>query len=544
MSPSDIANERHAHPRPALPVADGSPLSPRGLRRYWLLLFAITVSCVAGAASTRPGSEAKVAARYRFDTNTVVEMARRSATSDFVPRRLDVAPALQQLTYDQYRDIRFNADAAIWRNEQVPFRVEVMPAGFLFQSPVKVSIVENGFATDINGDPRMFSLGPHVEKLLANQTLPLSGFRLRNRINSRSVWDEFAVFQGASYFRAVGRGGAYGLSARGLAIRTAHPMGEEFPLFTQFWIERPAANASGIVVHALLDSPSTTGAYRFSITPGQETAMDVDVTLFPRVPLDNLGIAPLTSMFLFDESERTRIDDFRDEVHDSDGLQIVMASGERVWRPLRNPTQLQVSSFTSEAPRAFGLIQRSRRASDYQDLEAHYELRPSVWIEPTSQWGAGAVQLVEIPTNNETNDNIVAFWRPQDSLPEGKPWHISYRLRWTTQPKLTPALAKASSTRTGPSFDGKRRIFVVEFTGTGRAIEGLKLDAGTSAGKLSSLVLQPNPLSKGVRASFELDPGNADVAELRLRLIRSDPSGNAGGERPVSETWLYRWTAS
>jgi glucans biosynthesis protein len=366
--------------------------------------------------------------------------------------------------------------------------------------------------------------------------LPLSGFRVRTRLNSRSVWDEFLVFQGASYFRAVARDTLYGLSARGLAVRTAHPTGEEFPAFTHFWIERPSANASSMVVHALLDSPSVAGAYRFSVTPGVETVMDVDVTLFPRVALDNIGIAPLTSMFLFDESERARIDDFRDEVHDSDGLQIVMASGERVWRPLKNPTQLQVSSFTSQAPRGFGLVQRSRRVSDYHDLEAHYEQRPSVWIEPTSDWGAGAVQLFEIPTNNETNDNIVAFWRPTTVIAEGKPYHLSYRMRWNKQPKLTPALGKVTSTRSGPSFDGKRRIFVVEFTGTGRDIEGLRMDIGTSAGKLTNQVLQPSPLTKGVRASFELDPNSADVAELRLRLMRAD--------KPVSETWLYRWTPS
>jgi glucans biosynthesis protein len=334
----------------------------------------------------------------------------------------------------------------------------------------------------------------------------------------------------------VARDTLYGLSARGLAVRTAHPTGEEFPAFTHFWIERPSANAPSIVVHALLDSPSVAGAYRFSVTPGVETLMDVDVTLFPRVALDNIGIAPLTSMFLFDESERARIDDFRDEVHDSDGLQIVMASGERVWRPLKNPTQLQVSSFTSQAPRGFGLVQRSRRVSDYHDLEAHYEQRPSAWIEPTSDWGPGAVQLFEIPTNNETNDNVVAFWRPTTVIAEGKPYHLSYRMRWNKQPKLTPALGKVTSTRTGPSFDGKRRIFVVEFTGTGRDIEGLRIDLGSSAGKLTNLVLQPSPLTKGVRASFELEPNNADVAELRLRLLRAD--------KPVSETWLYRWTAS
>jgi len=510
--------------------------SQKTVRRYWLLMLAITFSCVAGAAATKPGVDASRAARYKFTATTVESLARRTAAAAYVPRKLDNNTALQQLNYDQYRDIRFKADSAVWRNEQVPFRVELLPAGFLFQQPVKVSVVESGMASDLIGAPSLFSLGPHVAKLLGNQTLPLSGFRVRNLLNSRSVWDEFLVFQGAAYFRAVPRGGHYGLSARGLAIRTAHAAGEEFPGFTQFWIERPGANASGLIVHALLDSPSVTGAYRFSILPGTETVMEVDVTLFPRVDLDNIGIAPLTSMFLFDESERTRIDDFRDEVHDSDGLQVVTASGERLWRPLRNPTQLQVSGFTSDAPRGFGLVQRSRRLSDYRDFEAKYELRPSAWIEPTSDWGKGSVDLVEIPTENETNDNIVTFWRPHFAIPAGKPWHASYRIRWNATPRITPSMGRATATRTGPSFDGRRRIFVVDFAGAGRTIEGLKLDVGASTGKLSNLVLQPNPLTKGVRASFELDPAGANLAELRLRLLRAD--------RPITETWLYRWTAS
>lgn len=510
------------------------------LRRCGPFLLAVACSCVAGAAAVRDDTGTATASRYRFSAELPLEAARRAASSPFVPRTLDGSTALKQLTYDQYRDIRFNADAGIWRNEQVPFRLELLPAGFLFQYPVDVAIVESGVARDLKGTADRFVLGPHVADKLAGQDLPLSGFRLRTRLNSRSVWDEFLVFQGASYFRAVDRGGAYGLSARGLALRTAHPAGEEFPMFTRFWVERPATNASGVVIHALLDSPSTSGAFRFSVIPGAETIMDVDMTLFPRVALGNVGIAPLTSMFLFDESERARIDDFRDEVHDSDGLQVVLASGERIWRPLRNPTQLQVSSFTSVAPRGFGLVQRSRRASDYHDFEAHYERRPSAWIQPTSEWGEGQVELVEIPTNNETNDNIVAFWKPAYTVPAGEPWHLSYRIRWTARPRLQPATAQVTSTRTGPSFDGKRRIFVVEFSGTGRRADDLKLDAGTSSGRLSNLVLQPNSLTKGVRASFELDPGDSDVAELRLRLVRNGPRG----DRPASETWLYRWTAS
>lgn len=529
MTPGEVSNERLG--RESRPER---LRTQRVMRRYWLLILAVAVSCVAGAAGHRPPPEPKATARYRFEPQTVLDLARRMSASPYVPKRLD-NPALAQLTYDQYRDIRFNSDFGVWRNQQVPFRAELFAAGFLFQTPVNVSIVEAGMARDLVASPGMFSLGPHVAKLLEGQTLPLSGFRLRTRLNSRSVWDEFLVFQGASYFRAVSKGTAYGMAARGLAIRTAHPTGEEFPAFTHFWIERPAANATGIVVHALLDSPSTTGAYRFSVTPGNETVMDVDATLFPRVALDNIGLAPLTSMFLFDESERTRIDDFRDEVHDSDGLQIVLDSGERIWRQLKNPTQLQASSFTSTAPRGFGLVQRSRRVSDYHDFEAHYELRPSAWIEPTSQWGAGSVELIEIPSSGETHDNIVTFWRPQQTLPAGKPWRFSYRMRWSAQPKLTPTLGRVTATRSGPSFDGKRRIFVVEFAGTGRDPGGLEIDAGTSGGKLSNLVLQPNPLTKGVRASFELEP-DSDVAELRLRLMRN--------ERPITETWLYRWTAS
>ena len=275
----------------------GKPVAGRG---YWLLVLAIAFSCVAAATATRPAGDAKGTPRYRFDGNTVRDLARRTASSAFVQKSLDNS-ALQQLTYDQYRDIRFKTDASIWRNEQVPFRVELFPAGFLFTTPTVVSVVEGGLARDLAPGPNAFVLGGSVAKQLANQPLPLSGFRVRTRLNSRSVWDEFLVFQGASYFRSVARDTLYGLSARGLAVRTAHPAGEEFPAFTHFWIERPTANAAAIVVHALLDSPSVAGAYRFSVTPGIETLMDVDVTLFPRVALDNIGIAPLTSMFLFDE---------------------------------------------------------------------------------------------------------------------------------------------------------------------------------------------------------------------------------------------------
>lgn len=510
--------------------------SPGRIYRAGAVLLLILTTSVVGVAAMRQEQSPKAANRYPFTSDTVLQLAKRLAAESRSPPQLAGDSPLRQISYDQYRDIRVNPDSAVWRNEQVPLRIEFLPAGFLFQTPVAISVVENGIARDLKATPETFVLGPSVAKTLAGLSLPLSGFRVRTHINSRSVWDEFLVFQGASYFRAISKDGQYGLSARGLALKTAQPTGEEFPAFTHFWIERPGANASGIVIHALLESTSTTGAYRFSVVPGTETVMEVDLTLFPRVPLESVGIAPLTSMFFFDESNRARIDDFRDEVHDSDGLQIVLASGEQTWRPLANPTQLQVSSFTSVAPRAFGLVQRSRRASDYQDLEAQYERRPSAWIEPTAEWGAGAVELIEIPSNSETNDNIIAFWRPKAIIPAGKPWHTSYRIRWSARPRVLPALGKVTVTRSGPSFDGKRRLFVIDFEGAGKTTEGLQIDAGTSAGKMSNLVLQPNATARGVRASFELAPGDATVAELRLRLLK--------GNRPITETWLYRWTAS
>jgi periplasmic glucans biosynthesis protein len=496
-----------------------------------LPVFAATGHAAASQASSGDASSAR-----RFSTEVVAELARRLAAEPPSLPSLNADSTLAKLTYDQYRDIRVNEESATWRHEQVPFRVDLLPAGFLFRTPVEVSIVESGVARVVTRDPDDWILGPSVEKALAGRTLPVSGFRVRTRINSRNFWDEFLVFQGASYFRAVDRGGTYGLSARGLALRTAEPEGEEFPVFTHFWIERPSASAVGIVIHALLESKSTTGACRFSVVPGRETLMDVDLTLYPRVPLDAVGLAPLTSMFLFDESDRARVDDFRDEVHDSDGLQIVLASGEQVWRQLTNPAQLQISSFTTAAPQGFGLVQRSRHATNFQDLEAHYERRPSAWIVPQGEWGAGAVELIEIPSDRETNDNIVALWRPRATIPAGQPWHRAYQIRWTREPHVKPSLERVLSTRIGPSFDGKRLLFVVDFTGAGHGAGEVRAAAETTAGQLSHIVVQPNPLTKGVRVSFELDPRDADLAELRLRLLR--------GDAPATETWLYRWTST
>ena len=211
---------------------------------------------------------------------------------------------------------------------------------------------------------------------------------------------------------------------------------------------------------------------------------------------------------------------------------------EVLWRPLANPVDLQVSAFGDGNPRGFGLMQRARAFADYQDLEAQYGRRPSLWVEPIGDWGAGAVNLVEIPTPNETNDNIVAFWRPKEPLRKGGEYSATYRMHWGWDAPGAGKLARIAATRTGAGSGGGR-AFVLDLLGD--PVKGLAADAKVraeitaSAGKVGTVFSFPNTETGGWRISFELQPDGAKLSELRCVLV-----GDAG---PLSETWLYRWTA-
>jgi periplasmic glucans biosynthesis protein len=485
------------------------------------------------APATVAGTNAAGRRVRGFEAADVVELARLLAAEPLRARGA-VTPGLEQLNYDQYRDIRFRVDQALWTKDHTAFRIDLLPAGFVYTAPVAVAIVEDGVVHAQVSDPAMFELGPSVPKSLQGKSLSLSGFRVRTQLNSRQYWDEFLVFQGASYFRAVGRGQNYGLSARGLALQTGDAEGEEFPAFTQFWIEKPEPKATELVIHALLESPSLTGAYLFRVRPGQDTQMDVEYTLFPRKDLRNVGIAPLTSMFLFDGTNRQRFDDFRYRVHDSDGLLFTSQGGEQVWRQLANPRNLQLSTFTAERPRAFGLIQRAHLQADFQDLEAKYEKRPSAWVEFPEGAPAGPLRLVEIPTARETNDNIVAFWQPRDALPAGRPYTGSYLLHWTSEGLIKQPHARFVAARMGTNFEGTRKLIALDLAGAGFSPDGLELEVSASGGKVFHPVIQANPTIRGLRASFEFDPDGASLIEFRVIARRKG--------QPVSETWLYRWT--
>jgi glucans biosynthesis protein len=313
-----------------------------------------------------------------FSAGDVQKQARALAAEKFVPPKIDLPKQLQDIGYDQFRDIRFKRERAIWTSAGVPFRVELFHRGFIFKDPVAIYIVADGTARRVAYSSDFFTFGPSLQPPSDGTVTDFSGFRILAPINRADAFDEFVVFQGASYFQAVAKGQGFGLSARGLALNTGAREGEEFPFFRAFWIERPPAEARAIVVHALLDSVSTTGSYRFTIRPGDATVMDVEMTLYSRVELKLAGLAPLTSMFAFGPNDRIGIDDFRTAVHDSDGLAIWNGKGEWLWRPLINPETLQISEFIDDSPRGFGLLQRHRAFADYHYPEVQYERRPSL----------------------------------------------------------------------------------------------------------------------------------------------------------------------
>ena len=469
-----------------------------------------------------------------FDRSVVRQMARDLAAKPFKAPDIKLPDNLKDLDYDHYRAIRFSPERALWRGEKLPFEVQFFHRGFFYTNRVDVYEVANGQATKIAYQPELFSFGDTVPPK-PGIDLGFAGFRLHAPINKSDYYDEVCVFLGASYFRAVAKGELYGLSARGLSINTGEAKGEEFPVFKTFWIEKPAADANSIVVHALLDSESTAAAYRFTIRPGDTTVFDVEMAIYPRVDLENAGLAPMTSMFFFGPNDRNDVDDFRPSVHDSDGLTVFNGRGEELWRPLSNPRDLQISIFSDRNPRGYGLMQRQRDFSAYQDLESNFERRPSLWAEPIGDWGEGSVRLIEIPTKEEIHDNIASFWHPKNPLQAKGEHTYTYRLHWGPDTPKPRSLARF--TRTGVGAKGEdARIFVLDVVG-----DRLKsLDPKNVRGvvtvekaKVSNIVTQPNPATGGWRLSFELSVKEKIPVEMRASLMQDN--------EPLSEVWVYRW---
>lgn len=489
---------------------------------------------VSGLAA--PAGAQAPAAAAGFDAGHVLELAQSLAKKPFKAPNSDLPEAFANLPYEAYVGIRRTAEGMIWAGENIGFVIEPLHRGFLFASPLDIHLVEGGVAQKTPYDPAKFTFGRVVPPAQPGD-ISFSGFRVLVPREGEGL-QEIAIFQGASFFRALARGQTFGAAARVLALRTADPRGEEFPQIRAVWIERPTLASQTLIIHALVDSESASAACRLTLHAGEATIIDSECTLFARVALDHIGLAAMSASYLFGPVDRRRPDDIRPSVFEANGLQMFTGAGEWLWRPVANRETLQVSGFADKNPRGFGFLQRDRDFDHFQDDDQHWERRPSLWIEPIEDWGEGMVVLVEIPSESEANDNIIAYWRPKKPVAAGASLSLAYRQFWAWSPPERPPLAHVAQSRGGRAAQGKRRRFAVDFVGDaladpGRAAE-IKPMASTAPGAVANIRTMLSPERKTLRVLFEIDPGGESLCEIRLVL-------EAGG-KPASETWLYRWT--
>jgi periplasmic glucans biosynthesis protein len=514
----------------AFALSGAAALAPRGL----------------GGALAQPSGQGQPPESH-FGFEDVVKRARELAAAPYDGSAPKLPDALSKLDFDSYRELRFKADKSPITTG--PYRLQLFHLGYGFKRPVVVNTIRDGIATPIPYSASLFDYGRNKFDKNLPVNLGFAGFRLHYPLSSPHSQDELVSFLGASYFRFLGRGQSYGLSARGLSVNTGGD-DEEFPNFREFWIETSESDAEKATIYALLDSASVTGAYRFDLRPGAESVMEVSVTLFPRRDNLKFGMAPLTSMFYADEQHTAvkTTDEWRPELHDSDGLLMHTGTGEWIWRPLRAPRVKVMSTFPDNNIRGFGLVQRDRQFDHYQDLELTYETRPTYFVEPHGDWGEGRIELLELATKDETADNIVTYWTPKTAPEASKPFIYSYRIRAVLDAAdLSPNGRVVNTWRTSPKALGSNeavdvgsRRFIVDFSGGDLAYyaqdpNSVEITASASVGKVTRTILMPNPHIDGFRAfvDVQVDPGQSTDVRAFLHA----------GPKVLTETWLMPWIA-
>ena len=501
---------------------------------------ALATKRLGGAAAVALLAALVPAAALGFGFDEVAHRAQQLAAAPYRPQKIDLPKELQGIDYDHFRDIRFRPDRALWRDAKLPFEVAFFHLGLYFDRPVRINELRGDMVREVRFDPAQFDYGANKFNPQRMSGLGFAGFRVHYPLNTPKYKDEVLVFLGASYFRALGKGQIYGISARGLAIDTGLSSGEEFPAFVEFWLERPSATATELTIYALLDSKRASGAYRFVLRPGADTVIEVKARLFLRENVSRLGVAPLTTMYFFGENQRSARDDYRPEVHDSDGLSIQSGTGEWIWRPLVNPKRLLVTSFALTNPGGFGVMQRDRDFSHYEDLEARYDLRPSAWVQPKGNWGAGRVELVQIPSPDETNDNIVAYWVPDAPPAPKKAFDLEYRVLWQKDAPIRPPSSWVTQTRRGRGYmrsdDGSLGL-AIDFDGP--ALRKLPADAEVegvvsvdSNAEVREVITHRNEVTGGWRIALRLARIDAGKP-LELRAYLRNRTST------LSETWSY-----
>ncbi len=492
-------------------------------------------------------SHLQLGAPEPFSFDGLKREAERLAAQPYVaPVEPDPA-VVAKIDYERWGQIKFDTRSAVFADGPGRFPVTFFHIGKFFPKSVAMSVVEDGMARPVIYDQALFDMPDDSPARQLDKGIGFAGFRIQEPRDGSLDWraNDWVAFLGAAYFRAIGGLYQYGLSARGVAVDTAlGDRPEEFPDFTRVFIEAPTAPDT-IVVNALLDGPSLTGAYRFAMTRAAGVTMAVEHTLNLRRDVERLGIAPLTTMYWFSETAKPDMIDWRPEVHDSDGLALWTGTGEHIWRPLNNPERTTASAFADVSPKGYGALQRDRAFDHYLD-GVFYDRRPSLWVEPEGEWGAGAVQLIEIPTDDEIHDNVVVAWVPAEAATAGKRYAFKYRMVWDAdEPHPTP-LARCVATRLGrggqpgqPRPPGVRK-FMVEFLGGPLASLpfGVKPTAklSTSRGHFTDYLYTeavPDGVPGHWRAQFDLVVDGAEPVEMRCRL---EHDGDV-----LSETWAFQY---
>lgn len=508
-------------------------------------------AAVAAGAALLPGAAAEAegfalpAAGTPFTDTTLRDLARTLAGQAFAkPNADDLPEGLKTLSREQYAGIRAAPNTAIWHDAELGFTLEPLHRGFVYTDKVALYLIEDGTLRPVAYTRERFEAAGVTLPEPGKQDPGFSGFKVKARFGTAELSD-FAVFQGASFFRLLARGQGFGINARALALRPADSRGEEFPRWRAFFIEKPVVGGP-LIVHALIDSESAAGALRLTLRPGEASLADIEGTIVTRAEIDHLGLAGMQASYLFGPHDSRGTDDARAGAYAAGGLQIRNGGGEAIWRPVHNPQSLQISSFLDSEPKGFGLMQRARDYAAFQDDVQHWEWRPSLWIEPLGAsgvdglWGEGAVTLLEIPSDSELNENILAYWRPKAKVPAKREASFSYRQTWCWRLADPLPVAAVTGTRSGRGSTEARRLFLVDFSGDalfsgpGGQMPDLETVLLASPGKIVRQTLYPYPERRTVRVAFEMEPSGAPACELRLALK------TAG--RQITETWLYRWT--
>ncbi|MDP5004574.1 MAG: glucan biosynthesis protein [Verrucomicrobiales bacterium] len=499
------------------------------------------------------------------------EKARDLAAKPYSEPKLELADYWKNLTYDGHRDIRFKMESGLWADEEGTFSIDFFHPGWTAKKMVTLHEVKDGKSQVLQFNTDLFDYGKQPVPADTPPPSGYAGWRARTHLNSRDYMDEFLVFLGASYFRAIPAQSPYGLSARGLSINSGLPgVPEEFPDFTEFHLEHPEKEATSLRVSALLEGPSVAGVYQFTITPGEETVMDIVAEITLRQPVRQLGIAPFSSMFWFGEGTHPKPYDFRPEVHDSDGLLMELDSGNLHYRPLEHGERdFRHCVFTMEKPRSWALLQRDRSFASYQDPEALYHNRPSVQVEPVEGFDSGKLHLIEMPTDDETDDNVILLWEPTPELEIGKPYRFHYRLRWMRDPAPSGLFA-VRATRIGTPVQKPDEVLIsIDFAKPllpERKVGNPKWDdisdykpvvtinetsvellhVGLTDISMPNVDDLPAGLGRGpdlhmpqVLRAFIVCKPPAELATMDLTCELQDADGKA-----VSERWVYFWSQS